>query len=79
MAILYDESGTAQLLVTSRVIPSLQHSFAVVPFVMLTSDRREMGEFANSPWLKAGARLVAVVIARLNVRPLDQTVREWVS
>jgi manganese transport protein len=79
VAILYGESGTAQLLVMSQVILSLQLSFAVVPLVMFTSDRRKMGEFANPPWLKAGAYLVAVVIAGLNVWLLYQTVRDWVS
>ena len=79
VAILYGESGTAQLLVLSQVILSLQLSFAVVPLVMFTSDRRKMGEFANPVWLKLLAYLVATVIGGLNVWLLFQTIRGWVS
>ena len=53
---IYGESGTARLLVLSQVILSLQLSFAVVPLVLFTSDRRKMGEFAN-PRLGQGAGL----------------------
>jgi manganese transport protein len=34
----------------SQVILSLQLSFAVVPLVMFTGDRKKMGEFVNAPW-----------------------------
>ncbi|MCK9909829.1 divalent metal cation transporter, partial [Microbacteriaceae bacterium K1510] len=49
---LYGESGTAELLILSQVILSLQLSFAVVPLVQFTSDKRKMGEFVNPAWLK---------------------------
>lgn len=78
-AILYGESGTAQLLVFSQVILSLQLSFAVFPLVAFTSDPRKMGSFVNPLWLKVLAYLVAVVIASLNVWLLVQTAREWLS
>jgi manganese transport protein len=74
-AILYGESGTAQLLVFSQVVLSLQLSFAVFPLVMFTSDRRKMGEFVNPPWVKALAYLVATIIASLNAWLLVQTAR----
>src|SRR5207302_3351769 len=41
----YGESGTAKLLVLSQVVLSLQLSFAVVPLVLFTSDKKKMGEF----------------------------------
>ena len=66
----YGESGTAKLLVLSQVILSLQLSFAVIPLVVFTSDRRKMGEFANPMWIKITARTVAVVIGGLNVKLL---------
>src|SRR5690348_10346546 len=44
------EKGTTDLLVLSQVILSLQLSFAVIPLVIFTSDRRKMGEFANPTW-----------------------------
>ena len=46
------EHGTEKLLLLSQVILSLQLSFAVVPLVMFTSNRKMMGEFVNAPWLK---------------------------
>jgi manganese transport protein len=77
MAIFGGESGTAQLLIFSQVVLSLQLSFAVFPLVMFTSERAKMGEFVNPAWLKALAYLVAAVIAALNVWLLVQTVQGW--
>jgi manganese transport protein len=79
VAILYGESGTAQLLILSQVILSLQLSFAVFPLVMFTSDRMKMGEFVNPRWLKVLAYLVASVIASLNTWLLVQTVGGWMA
>ena len=78
-AILYGEQGTAQLLILSQVILSLQLSFAVFPLVMFTSDRKKMGPFVNPGWVKGLAYSVATVIASLNGWLLFQTVREWMS
>jgi len=50
----------------SQVILSLQLSFAVVPLVQFTSDKKKMGEFANPLWLKVLAWMVAMVIISLN-------------
>jgi manganese transport protein len=72
VATIYGESGTAQLLVFSQVILSMQLSFAVFPLVIFTSDRKKMGEFANVWWLKAIAFLIATVIASLNIWLLVQ-------
>lgn len=60
------EHGTETLLLLSQVILSLQLSFAVVPLVIFTSDRRKMGEFVNAPWLKGLSWATAVLIAALN-------------
>lgn len=68
VTMIYGESGTAKLLVISQVILSLQLSFAVIPLVLFTSDRRKMGEFVNPPWIKTLAWLVAAVIVILNVK-----------
>jgi manganese transport protein len=72
VAIMYGESGTAQLLVFSQVILSMQLSFAVFPLVRFTSEKVKMGEFANPLWLKFLAYLVASVIAGLNIWLLVQ-------
>jgi manganese transport protein len=78
-AIFFGEHGTAQLLILSQVILSLQLSFAVFPLVMFTSDRLKMGEFVNPRWLKILAYTVAVFIASLNAWLLVQTFRGWIS
>ena len=76
-AIFFGEHGTAQLLILSQVILSLQLSFAVFPLVTFTSDRLKMGEFVNPRWLKVLAYTVAVFIASLNAWLLVQTFRGW--
>jgi manganese transport protein len=59
-------SGTAKLLVFSQVVLSIQLSFAVIPLIIFTSDRRKMGQFASPRWLKALAWITAAVIVLLN-------------
>jgi manganese transport protein len=71
---LYGESGAGKLLVLSQVILSVQLSFAVIPLVLFTSDRRKMGEFTNPPWLSGVAWLVAAGIAGLNIKLLFDSV-----
>ncbi len=68
VTMIYGESGTAKLLVVSQVILSLQLSFAVIPLILFTGDRRKMGEFVNPPWIKILAWLVAATIVALNVK-----------
>jgi manganese transport protein len=63
----FGRSGTARLLIFSQVILSLQLSFAVVPLVQFTSNRKCMGEFVNPLWLKILAWFTTGVIAALNV------------
>ncbi|WNQ10003.1 Nramp family divalent metal transporter [Paenibacillus aurantius] len=67
------EKGTVDLLILSQVILSLQLSFAVVPLVQFTSDRRKMGEFVNPLWVKILAWTVTAVIILLNAYLLYQT------
>jgi manganese transport protein len=76
---LYGPSGTAQLLVLSQVILSLQLSFAVFPLVRFTSDKTKMGQFVNARWVTALAYAVAFVIAALNAWLIVQGVRAWIA
>jgi manganese transport protein len=76
---IYGERGTAQLLILSQVILSLQLSFAVIPLVLFTSDKRKMGEFANSVWLQIFAWIITAVIVTLNVKLLFGQVSEWIK
>jgi manganese transport protein len=73
----YGESGTAKLLIFSQVILSLQLSFAVVPLILFTSDRRKMGPFANALWLNVLSWLVAAIIAALNGKLLWDQFAVW--
>jgi manganese transport protein len=70
---LLGESGTAQLLILSQVILSMQLSFAVIPLVMFTSDKKKMGEFVNPRWIKIGGWALGIIIAVLNAFLLWQT------
>ena len=78
-AIFFGEHGTAQLLILSQVILSLQLSFAVFPLVRFTSDRLKMGEFVNPTWLKILAYVVAVFIASLNAYLLVRIFSAWMG
>jgi manganese transport protein len=69
---LLGENGTAQLLILSQVILSMQLSFAVIPLVMFTSNKAKMGEFVNPGWIKIGGWFLAIVIAVLNAYLLWQ-------
>jgi manganese transport protein len=69
--------GTARLLILSQVVLSLQLSFAVVPLVLFTGDRRKMGEFASPAWMKVLAWVAAILIAVLNAILLFYTFRNW--
>jgi manganese transport protein len=68
VAWIYGESGTADMLVLSQVVLSLQLPFAVVPLVMFTSSRRRMGELVAPRWVAVLAWIVAAVIITLNVK-----------
>ncbi len=75
----YGHRGTAQLLILSQVVLSLQLSFAVIPLVLFTGDPAKMGEFANPHWVKALAWVVAGAIAGLNTYLLILTFRSWLA
>jgi manganese transport protein len=79
VTVLYGEKGTTSLLILSQVILSIQLSFAVVPLVLFTSDKRKMGKFANKPILKYSAWVISAVIIVFNVFLLYQTFTEWFS
>ncbi|WP_235206688.1 Nramp family divalent metal transporter [Paenibacillus tyrfis] len=70
------ESGTAKLLILSQVILSFQLSFAVIPLVKFTSDKKKMGEFVNARWLTVLSWSVAIFILALNVYLLYATFTE---
>ena len=70
VTIWYGEKGTAELLILSQVVLSLQLPFAIVPLVMFTADKRKMGVLRAPRWQTALAVLVAFVVIALNVKLL---------
>ena len=70
VTLMYGAQGTGRLLILTQVVLSLQLSFAVVPLVMFTADKRKMGALVAPGWLIAIAMLVSVVIVALNLKLL---------
>lgn len=64
---LYGANAATELLIFSQVVLSLQLSFAVFPLLMFTSDKKIMGEFANSKTLDVISWIIGFVIAALNL------------
>jgi manganese transport protein len=79
IASMYGEKGVGQLLIFSQVVLSLQLTFAVVPLVMFTSDKKKMGKFVNSLWLQVLSWIITAVIIVLNVFLLWQTFAAWLK
>jgi len=74
VTIWYGEKGSAQLLILSQVILSLQLPFAVVPLVMFTAERAKMGELIAPRWLTAIAAVIAATIIALNIKLLSDQI-----
>ena len=65
--------NTVGLLVFSQVVLSMQLSFAIFPLMSFTSDKKLMGEFANSRRVMVVGYAICTVIASLNLYLLYQT------
>ncbi len=74
VTVLYGERGTAELLVASQVVLSMQLPFAVVPLVAFVSDRKKMGSLAIPRAVAVLAWFVAGLILVLNFKLLYDTV-----
>lgn len=70
VTLYYGDSGTAQLLILTQVMLSLQLPFAVFPLVMFTANKEKMGEMIAPRWLTILATAIAVIIAILNAKML---------
>ncbi|CAO3425658.1 Nramp family divalent metal transporter [Azospirillum endophyticum] len=71
---LYGESGTAQLLVFSQVVLSMQLPFAVIPLVRFVTDRGKMGRFVVPGWVAGLSWIVVGLIVVLNLKLLYDTI-----
>ena len=67
---LYGASGTAQLLILSQVILCLQLPFAVVPLMLVASDRGRLGALTAPGWQLALGWAAAGLIILLNLKLL---------
>jgi manganese transport protein len=76
---LAGDQATQRLLVLSQVILSLQLSFAVIPLIHFTSNRKNMGPFATPWWGRVLAWSAAAVIVALNGKLVFDQVREWLA
>jgi len=71
---IYGTSGTAQLLILSQVILSIQLPFAVIPLLMFASDRGRLGRLATPGWQLVLGWACAAVIVALNLKLLYDAV-----
>jgi manganese transport protein len=66
----YGEGKATELLIWSQVVLSMQLGFAVWPLMRFTSDRKRMGDFANTRWLRTLGWVVTGAIIMLNAKLL---------
>lgn len=66
----YGTSGTAQLLILSQVILSIQLPFAVIPLMLFAQDKRRLGVFVAPSWQLVLGWATAAVILGLNMKLL---------
>ncbi|HXS83616.1 MAG TPA: Nramp family divalent metal transporter [Methylomirabilota bacterium] len=77
--VIQGEQGVDSLLVLSQVVLSLQLSFAVIPLVTFTSDRRRMGSFVSPWWVRVLAIITTVLILALNGKLAVETIMGWIA
>lgn len=66
----YGASGTAQLLILSQVVLSMQLPFAVIPLMMFASDKGRLGALVAPRWQVVVGWTIAVIILALNLKVL---------
>ena len=67
---LYGSSGTAELLILSQVVLSLQLPFAVIPLMMFAGDRAKLGSFRAPSWQLICGWAIAAIMVGLNLKLL---------
>lgn len=73
----FGEDALGGLLILSQVVLSLQLGFAVIPLIHITSDKKQMKEFALKNWVKILAWTSALVIVLLNVKLVIEEISTW--
>jgi manganese transport protein len=73
------EKNIDSLLVLSQVILSLQLGFAVIPLILLVSDKKTMGDFVIKPLTKITAWLITSILVYLNLRMVTEQASSYFS
>jgi len=73
---IFGETSTLSLLILSQVVLSMQLSFAVIPLIHFTSEKKLMGEFANRTWVKFLAWITAAIVLALNIKLIVEQEQE---
>lgn len=70
--LVYGDQELDALLILSQVILSAQLGFAVIPLIFFVSDKKTMGKYAITPWVKILSWLVATVLVFLNIKMVTE-------
>ena len=73
------DAGSYKLLILSQVILSLQLSFAMIPLIHFTNDKKLMGEFVSGLGLKVLGWVVAFGIVGLNTKLVIDQIVDWLQ
>jgi manganese transport protein len=76
---IYGSEGTYKLLILSQVVLSLQLPYAIIPLIHFTSDKRKMGQFSSTTWVKIGGWIVAATVVSLNLKLVFDEFTGWIS
>jgi manganese transport protein len=77
VVLYYGDDSTAELLILSQVILSMQLAYAVIPLIHFVSDRKYMGEYTIKLWMKIAAWVIAAIIVTFNVKLVVDKTGEW--
>ena len=77
--IIFGESKTAELLILSQVILSLQLGFAIIPLIHFVSNKTQMKKFVINLKTKVIAWIIAGIIVYLNIELVYKTIYDWLS
>ena len=77
--IFFGENKLTELMIISQVLLSLQLGFAIIPLIHFVSDKKIMGKFAITFWVKILAWASAIVVVSLNMKLVASTYDAWFS
>ena len=75
--VIFGEEKVDSLLVLSQVVLSVQLGFAIIPLIHFVSDKKLMGDFSISNFIKFLAWLVATTLIYLNIKLVYQASSDY--